>query len=511
MKTLGTIVVAVTVALCFLMVWNDPALVERRQTAADYERMREADRLQAERLQAERREQERDWQQQVDQFAIPLTRVVTTAVTIALLVAVPASVALVLVGVTVFMRRRSGLIYPDAAGRVPLQLDSQVYQQIAAVALQAYHQTEQERARQSYSVPANYAPHITYAPQYRAQSPLQAATGPLQAAPGPEVVTFASLLSQGRIGKGNPLLLGIDEQGQPIEGSWLDLFSVGIGGLTGSGKSWTGCALLSQAMLHGARIAILDPHAGDEESLSARLTPLERGYLCEVASSGRDMLATVRLVADELERRTGTKSASREPWVIVADEFSSLMRGGLAEPLAGLFEAIAQEGRKMQVYGMALGQAWTASRSGGSELRDSLASAYLHRLRPAQARYLSGLTAADLPRDLLELPAGTAYLLSTRGELRRVSIPRMTNQDMQQIAMRMPVGRQQDAIPEVASTASQCGKQLEPEQARAVGLFQGGMEVKDVVRTMYGNLHSGSREYRERRSQVEAWIREVGR
>jgi hypothetical protein len=87
----------------------------------------------------------------------------------------------------------------------------------------------------------------------------------------------------------------------------------------------------------------------------------------------------------------------------------------------------------------------------------------------------------------------------------------MTNQDMQQIAMRMPVGRQQDAIPEVASTASQCGKQLEPEQARAVGLFQGGMEVKDVVRTMYGNLHSGSREYRERRSQVEAWIREVGR
>jgi hypothetical protein len=83
---------------------------------------------------------------------------------------------------------------------------------------------------------------------------------------------------------------------------------------------------------------------------------------------------------------------------------------------------------------MALGQVWTVSRAGGSEVRDSLASQYIHRLRPAQARHLTGLTAADLPKDLLELPPGTCYLMSNRGEMCRVSIPRCSGDDLATVA-----------------------------------------------------------------------------
>jgi hypothetical protein len=81
-----------------------------------------------------------------------------------------------------------------------------------------------------------------------------------------------------------------------------------------------------------------------------------------------------------------------------------------------------------------LGQIWTVSRAGGSEVRDSLASQYVHRLRPAQARHLTGLTSADLPKDLLELPPGTCYLMSNSGDLRRVSIPRCSGDDLATVA-----------------------------------------------------------------------------
>lgn len=248
--------------------------------------------------------------------------------------------------------------------------------------------------------------------------------------------TFRELLDAGMVGKGNGLLLGYAD-GEPMYGDWRDLYSSGIGGVSGSGKSWTGAFLLAQSVMHGGRVAILDPHAGDSESLSSRLSPLSSRFLCETASESRDMLQVVRMVASELERRVRTRE-HREPWIIVCDEFSSLMRGELKEPLSGLFEAIAQEGRKLQVFGMCLGQVWTTTRSGGSELRDSLASCYVHRLRPAQARYLTGLTASELPKDLLDLPAGTGYLLNTRGELTRITMPEAAPQDVQRIAGLLP-------------------------------------------------------------------------
>jgi hypothetical protein len=155
--------------------------------------------------------------------------------------------------------------------------------------------------------------------------------------------------------------------------------------------------------------------------------------LCQVADTPKLMLDSVELMMEELERRrrTGDKAA---PWLFLADEFSALQRGALAEPLGVLIEELGTEGRKMGLYGMVCGQLWTASRTGGTELRDSLASAYIHRLRSSQARLLSGLTAAELPRDLLELPAGSAYLLSTSGTLRGVTIPQMGPGDIARVA-----------------------------------------------------------------------------
>jgi hypothetical protein len=315
---------------------------------------------------------------------------------------------------------------PDARGLLPVERHQ--LGGVAPQALGAFHAARQlEAGRALVPHTLTYAPHSAYRNDAAAPALLPAALAGAVAVP-----TFAELLDAGRIGKGNPMLLGYDEGGRPVEGSWLDLYSCAVGGLSGSGKSWTATYLAAQAALFGAQLVILDPHASNTESLASRLAPMRGAYICAPAESPREMLAAVELVAAELDRR---KAGARGPGLLfICDEFSALQRGALAEPLAALVEALGQEGRKLGLYAMVCGQVWSGARAGGTELRDSLASAYVHRLRPAQARMLTGMTAADLPGDLLELPPGTAYLLDTSGDFRRVTIPQMTAADLARVA-----------------------------------------------------------------------------
>jgi hypothetical protein len=336
------------------------------------------------------------------------------------------------------------------------------------------------------------------------------------------VPTFAELLADGQVGSGQPLILGYSETGA-IYGDWRDLYSTGIGGISGSGKSWTAAYLIGQSVLHGANIAILDPHAGDSESLSTRLSPLAGRFLCEPVDSPKAMLDVVRMMFSEYERRKQHPKEPRMPWIIACDEFSSLMRGELEEALSLLFEAIAQEGRKFEIYGMALGQVWTVSRAGGSEVRDSLASQYVHRLRPAQARHLTGLTAADLPKDLLELPPGTSYLMSNSGEMRRVSIPKCSGDDLATVAGLL--SDDQPTMPRVADppapsagngTASghlqdsSTHRVYTAEERHILDLFNQGKGVNDIMREVKGiDPARGGRKVGDIRTEIEAVIRQA--
>lgn len=357
----------------------------------------------------------------------------------------------------------------------------------------------------------HYAPNTTYSPHMTAPRATSGVQMDGAREDVPVVPTFADLLSDGKVGKGNALLLGYND-GTPIYGDWRDLYSTGIGGISGSGKSWTAAYLLSQSALHGACIALLDPHSGDKESLSSRLAPLSSCFLCDAAGDSRQMIDIVAMVGAELQRRQRTRD-NRIPWVLVADEFSSLMRGELADPLARLFEKIAQEGRKLQIYGMALGQVWQASRSGGGELRDSLASCYLHRLRPNQARYLTGLTASSLPSDLLDLPAGTAYLMSTSGELRRVTIPRCTDSDIATVAgvltdnaptLEMPARKravnEAETREKPGDTPLETQKPQTAQEGRIIALARQATPISQIVSEVWG-VRGGSK-YQERAGEV---------
>lgn len=361
---------------------------------------------------------------------------------------------------------------------------------------------------------------------------------PAPAAPAvPTVPTFSELLATNMIAPGRPLILGYTANG-PLYGSWLDLFSVGIGGLQGSGKTWTAVYLACQSVLNGALLALIDKHAGDKESLATRLAALSATFLCEPASDDKAILMLIDLTMAEYQRRLDNPQAPRRPFLFVVDEYTALMRGPLAGPLSQVSEMLNEEGRKLDMFGLYMGQIWKGSRSGGTEARDALASCYIHRIKPRQGQMLSGL-GDDLPDDVLHLPDGTAYLVTTQGTVERVTIPRMSTADLAHVAQLLapqsspapaapesaprpfgfqplraiqPMGSQESSknhpLPSVKNTASESDKAKTPEEARIIALFLEGKDAGEIVTILTGMKSNGGKPYIRKLGEVQAIIRD---
>jgi hypothetical protein len=86
---------------------------------------------------------------------------------------------------------------------------------------------------------------------------------------------------------------------------------------------------------------------------------------------------------------------------------------------------------------------------------------------------LSGLTAESLPSDVMELPAGTAYLLNTSGDLQRVNIPLVQGDDLARIAEMLGSVRASG----VASAPTSAEPARRPFGFRAEGAAEGAAEV----------------------------------
>ncbi len=251
------------------------------------------------------------------------------------------------------------------------------------------------------------------------------------ALPVPVVPTFRELLLSGNllstVTRGQ-MLLGYTG-GAARYGSWLDLYSCAIGGVSGSGKSTTVRFLLFQAILASARLVMIDPHIHDEEeSLAAQFRRFTNVHImppCDDTSAL--VLKRIRYLSEELAARkaTGRKSPAI---VLVVDEFNAVMRDGqVRSEMATLLLSIAQEGRKFGLFAMLLGQRWSHQDIGGAAIRTSLASMLAHRFTDEeQARKLIG--GRNGPR-CLELPTGHYLFRDTNGSLVEMVTPLTTAED----------------------------------------------------------------------------------
>ena len=410
---------------------TNPAIQAQRQ--ADLLYRQERDRLDLE----SRRRQE----QQIAELTTALLPFVKLAGA-GLLVGIPLAAAGIAVSLVLENRRRRQLVF-IADGVPPLSFDRVVagdYPQLAAMSIAGHYAAEVARAQNP--VPPSLPKDLrTYAPRYA--PPKVAAPPSLPNRPGVELPatgvaiapSMTALLQDQVIGPGRPLILGFAEvTGRPIVGDLKTIYSSAVGGFPGSGKTVTCAFIVAQAVLAGATIAVVDPHADADGSLAQTLAPLRPVMALPPASDDREILQVVDYARGELQQRLhGSPGA---PLVVTFDEWTSLVRRSrIRDTLTAFVELVAQEGRKAGVYCLLAGQNWSVDAAGGSPLRDALASAFVHRSRPTQARVLvPGIDSQEVAK----LPPGRALLYTSRGDLERVAIPMVRRGDLDRVVELLP-------------------------------------------------------------------------
>ncbi len=204
-----------------------------------------------------------------------------------------------------------------------------------------------------------------------------------------QIPTFQELLTSGDIARGKPMILGY-ENGQPRQGSFMDIYSAAVAGESGSGKTATllfliGSGLVSQPI----QFVGIDPHYPHPKSLGFKTKPLWETGLMRMATYKDDMLALLDEVEKVIDRRLKQLDKETMPIVLVIDELAFLTKTSIGPAVAHTMERISTEGRKCAVYMLASSQTWLVSRTGPSSVvRDTLTSAYVHRIKPKQANLL---------------------------------------------------------------------------------------------------------------------------
>jgi hypothetical protein len=245
------------------------------------------------------------------------------------------------------------------------------------------------------------------------------------------VLTFSELLQAGivqaAIAQGKMLLGYVN--GSLRYGSWLDLYSAGIGGVSGSGKSTTVRFLLFQAILAGARLVMIDPHIDEPtESLAAQFTAFKDVHaLAPCGEDAREVTKRVRWLHKTFLHRkeAGIKGPAL---IFVLDEANAALRrlpDDIKKELSDLLLTISQEGRKFGIFAMIIAQRWSEQDLGGkpygAAIRSSLASTLAHRFTDQeQAKKLIG---GREGAKCLNLEQGHYYFRDTNGALNETITP----------------------------------------------------------------------------------------
>jgi len=275
------------------------------------------------------------------------------------------------------------------------------------------------------------APRVLPTPPAAPQLPTPAET-PAVAVPTWEQVNAAGLLANPR-----GWLVGFAPDGQAVRSpGWDAWVHMAIAGLSRSGKSNTARLILAQAAQRGMRLVVLDPHAAHPDGVGYGLDAWPSLVLPIAATS-----QAMQEHALEIERWLSSGCVA-QPTVVVIDEWTRLLGGQLSaaarDSVARMARAVATSGAKFGLHLMVIGQGWTVDAA--SHVRDHLQIAYLHKLRPDQARLVTNAK----PPAVESLPTGQA-MVWLDGEWQRVGMPRISGDAMRSVATLPLIGGASDS------------------------------------------------------------------
>lgn len=502
---------------------QDPAVhqLEQEQRRAELQAKIEQASSEAQQRQAAadraRRQQELD-----AQWDGPRLAAVNIAQIVAILLVPAVLIALAAAG-WLALRRHTRLPTPD--GRYPLRQVSDA----DALTLAFRHQEVllAHATRTEGPDRVHYAPRWDQRVQMRGGDPAgqQAALDGVHSLPAPPPA-----LSLAEIASGPSIVYGIAPDGRRLtddRGKAGDVPSITIGGQPGMGKSTSLAVYLRQYAARGARLYVGDLHAGSEQSLTARLGAIGRDLPpARRGATPEEVIGLLEAVHAELRRRirlsnmldrAGRTLDRQQLLVLAVDEWNGVvLRGG--DQVVEKMAEIAREGRKFGVVAILSAQTWTATATGGSELRNPFPYALLHRMRPAEARVLTGAQADQLPKGLLSLPRGRAYLVGEDGLFQPLQVPQLEEAGFEasgEVSLRCPElgqhfdepepwtppGQSRDTSPDTSVDTSRS-----PHERTIVDSFLADQSVNDIARAIFG-VEPGGRAWQDAVNHVQDVLR----
>jgi len=116
-------------------------------------------------------------------------------------------------------------------------------------------------------------------------------------------------------------------------------------------------------------------------------------------------------------------------WVMVIDEGAAVFSSSVSKKVSKLLENINRQARKVKMFAIVISQEWKASRTGGSEMRDSLVTFMLHN---TPERISGLLVPSDVARQTPRLKTGEA-ILYCRGTDMRGMVPQASVGDAERL------------------------------------------------------------------------------
>jgi hypothetical protein len=203
------------------------------------------------------------------------------------------------------------------------------------------------------------------------------------AIPQPVLPDFGTILRS--LTPGDKMVLGYDYNTQdPKTGTFDQIYSCGIYGVSGSGKTNGLNSIVCQSLLSYPDISywVIDPHAVRDESLTQQLPKTQHFRHIHLDNLIEGLNNFVRIMDMRLSSTTDYNS---KPLVLLIDELPIVMRQA-ANAITTVLGRIAAEGRKVACYCLISGQDTRMKAAGGQ--RDLLASQLVYNLKKQQASYL---------------------------------------------------------------------------------------------------------------------------
>lgn len=421
----------------------------------------------------------------------------------------------------------SDLFYPNAQGIYGLERGALADPNLSVVTAAAWHRTQYRAARSAQLPIGHYHNEVHPAPYDYTDPPPDDGAPQLEApdVPMPDVPPLLQLWQQGLLSRPDALI-GYNQAGAPVfMPTPVDMLIVGK---KGSGKTTAARYLALLTALRGGRIILCDPHMGaNDESLGTSLEDLAPFYALPPAKTPDEVLAALRWVQQEMDRRLHG-GAYTDDLTVFIDEVASICNPAkaawvpVAKELIPLTEDVNVEARKVRIRVVAMTQQPNASRlGGGSEFKNSFSGTLVMRVAPQQSTMLP-----LLPRErplAARLPKGAGFYLDDDGGSTLLRTPNATREDVRMLVQQVTgawggprvisvdsVATAPDPKPNEADVAPVATPPAPPSEGqKAAALWLHGYTWAEVVKDLRGVASSQGGSYQKALTELQAAARQA--